>query len=282
MSGCPFGLRGPVPSKPFAPPPQADRVPIHIRNGCANGLLRKIDAAKRGVAFFAGAVIIAAILSSISMAYPNPSPPETIRSLRAAHDTALDLSAQSPFWRDASPIFFEGDNYGRSVRQLRTEVRSRWTDSSLYLLFVCPYLDLNLKPSPQTKTDTSHLWNWDVAEAFIGSDFQHIRRYKEFELSPQNEWLDLDIDLDQPHRDGSKWNSGFKTAARIDPDKKIWYGAMRIPFTAIDPQQPHTGGKLRINFFRSQGASRQLLAWQTPMGESFHVPERFGILEFTR
>jgi len=183
------------------------------------------------------------------MAYPNPSPPETIRSLRAAHDTALDLSAQSPFWRDASPIFFEGDNYGRPVRQLRTEVRSRWTDSSLYLLFVCPYLDLNLKPSPQTKTDTNHLWNWDVAEAFIGSDFQHIRRYKEFELSPQNEWLDLDIDLDQPHRDGSKWNSGFKTAARIDPDKKIWYGAMRIPFTAIDPNSPIPAASFALTSF---------------------------------
>ena len=245
-------------------------------------LLRTMDAPKRGAVFSVGAVIVAAILSAISMAYPNPSHPEIIRSVRAPQDAALNLDPQSPFWRDASPISFEGDNYGRPVQQLRTEVRSRWTDSSLYLLFVCPYLDLNLKPSPQTKTDTNHLWNWDVAEAFIGSDFQHIRLYKEFELSPQNEWLDLDIDLDQPHRDGSKWNSGFETAAHIDPEKKIWYGVMRIPFTAIDPQSPHAGNRLRINFFRSQGASRQLLAWQAPMGESFHVPERFGILELTR
>ena len=91
-------------------------------------------------------VVVAAILSSISMAHPNPTHPETIRSLRAAHDAAFDLNPQSPFWRDASPIFFEGDNYGRPVKPLRTEVRSRWTDSNLYLLFVCPYLDLNLKP----------------------------------------------------------------------------------------------------------------------------------------
>ena len=247
-----------------------------------SSLLRTMDAPRRGVVISVGAVIVAAILSTISMAYPNPSHSEIIRSVHAPQDVALNLHPQSPFWRDASPIFFESDNYGRQVQQLRTEVRSRWTDSSLYLLFVCPYLDLNLKPSPQTKTDTNHLWNWDVAEAFIGSDFQHIRRYKEFELSPQNEWLDLDIDLDQPHRDGSKWNSGFETAAHIDPEKKIWYGAMRIPFTAIDPQSPHAGSRLRINFFRSQGASRQLLAWQAPMGESFHVPERFGILELTR
>jgi hypothetical protein len=238
-----------------------------------------MDATKRVAGFFAGAVIVAAILSSISMAHPDPSHPQTITSLRAPHDAALSLNPESPFWRDASPIFFRGDNYGRPVKQSKTEVRSRWTDSSLYLLFVCPYRDLNLKPSPQTEVDTNHLWNWDVAEVFIGSDFQHIRRYKEFELSPQNEWLDLDIDLDQPHHDGSKWNSGFETAARIDPEMKIWYGAMRIPFAAIDSQPPHAGSRLRVNFFRSQGESRQLLAWQAPMGESFHAPEHFGILE---
>jgi hypothetical protein len=253
-----------------------------MKHGGPTGIRQRMNAAKRGARLFAGAVLVLAILSSISMAHPNASHPETIKSVRAPHDAALNLSPRSPFWRDASPIFFEGDNYGRPVKPLRTEVRSRWTDSSLYLLFVCPYQDLNLKPSPQTKTDTNRLWNWDVAEAFIGSDFQHIRRYKEFELSPQGEWLDLDIDLDQPHRDGSKWNSGFETAARIDPEKKIWYGAMRIPFTAIDPQPPSIDSRLRINFFRSQGASQQLLAWQAPMGESFHAPDHFGTLELVR
>lgn len=253
-----------------------------MKHGGLNGIRLGMNAAKRRARRFAGLAMAAAILSSISMAQPNAPHPETARSVRASHDATLNLDSQSPFWRDASPIFFEGDNYGRPIKPLRTEVRSRWTDSSLYLLFICPYEDLNLHPSPQTKSDTNHLWNWDVAEAFIGSDFQHIRQYKEFELSPQGEWLDLDIDLDQPHRDGSKWNSGFETAARIDSEKKIWYGAMRIPFAAIDPQSPHAGSRLRINFFRSHGASHQLLAWQAPMGESFHAPEHFGILELTR
>ncbi|HEY1744765.1 MAG TPA: carbohydrate-binding family 9-like protein [Granulicella sp.] len=238
---------------------------------------------KSRAGIFAAAVLAALILACISMAYPNPSHPETFKSVRAPHDAALDLNPQSPFWRDASPISFDGDTYGRPVKALRTEVRSRWTDSSLYLLYVCPYEDLNLKPAPQTKTDTNHLWEWDVAEIFIGSDFQNIRRYKEFELSPQGEWIDLDIDLDQPHRDDAwKWNSGYETAARIDPEKKIWYGAMRIPFAAIDPQPPHVGSRFRANLFRSQGKSHQLLAWQSPMGESFHVPERFGILELAK
>ena len=56
-----------------------------------------------------------------------------------------------------------------------------------------------------------------MAEVFIGSDFKNIRRYKEFEISPQGEWVDLDINLDAPrHEDGWVWNSGFQASARID------------------------------------------------------------------
>lgn len=241
---------------------------------------------------FLGAVVVSlfatgtiAALSMTNVAHANDSSVATAKSVQATQNVALNLDPDSPFWRDAPPVSFSGDNYGGPLPQLQTEVRSRWTDDNLYLLFVCRYQKLNLKPSPDTKTETNQLWNWDVAEAFIGSDFQHIRRYKEFELSPQGEWLDLDIDLEQPHHEnGSRWNSGFETSARIDSSRKIWYGAMRIPFTAIDSRPPRIGNVLRVNFFRCQGAppDRHLLAWQAPMGESFHVPERFGQLELVR
>jgi hypothetical protein len=33
----------------------------------------------------------------------------------------------------------------------RTEVRSRWTKDSLYLLYVCPYEELYLKPDPKAR-----------------------------------------------------------------------------------------------------------------------------------
>ena len=71
-------------------------------------------------------------------------------------------------------------------------------DAHLYLLFICPYTELNLKPDPTTSVETPRLWNWDVAEAFIGSDYERIGRYKEFQVSPQGEWVDLDIDRDNP------------------------------------------------------------------------------------
>jgi len=221
----------------------------------------------------------------IAMAFaqniPTPSPASTITALQADHDVPLTPDPSAAFWRQAQPVFITGDTYGTPVPSHRTEVRSRWTQDSLYLLFTAPYEELNLKPSPDTASETNRLWNWDVAEAFIGSDFQNIRRYKEFELSPQGEWVDLDIDLDkQGDKDAWKWNSGFKVNARIDPEHQTWYGAMRIPFSALSSRPAAPGETFRINLFRCQGptATRHYLSWQPTMGKSFHVPERFGTL----
>jgi hypothetical protein len=124
-----------------------------------------------------------------------------------------------------------------------------------------------------------------VAEVFIGDDFNDIRRYKEFEISPQGEWLDLDIDLNMPHHeDGWKWNSGFQVSARIDEAAHVWYGAMRIPYSSIDHRVAAQGNMLRINLFRSQGpaSARHEIAWSSPMSDSFHVPERFGLLKLVK
>lgn len=216
------------------------------------------------------------------MSFSNPSHGATFHSIRADLEVPLNTSPQHDFWRGADPIFIEDDNFGHPVPWLRTEVRSRWTDDNLYLLFQCPYRKLYLKPSPDTETETYGLWDWDVAEIFVGFDFQNIRNYKEFEVSPQGEWVDLDINLNDPHPEsGWTWRSGIQVAARIDHECKMWYGAMRIPFLAIGPNPPQPGTLLRVNLFRCQGPppDRKLLAWQTPMSATFHVPERFGFLK---
>jgi Carbohydrate family 9 binding domain-like len=199
----------------------------------------------------------------------------------ATEDVALDTNPASTFWSQTVPIYADRDKNDQLLPAYRTEIRSRWTAKNLYFLFSCPYEELFLRPHPNTTTETNKLWNWDVAEVFIGSDFKNIRRYKEFEFSPQGEWLDLDIDLSKPHHEeGWKWNSGFQVAARIDEHTKTWYGAMKTPWTALDDTPPSAGKTLRINFFRSQGprSNRKEVAWQPTMSETFHVPERFGLL----
>jgi hypothetical protein len=200
----------------------------------------------------------------------------------ASKDASLQLDPSSPFWSAGLPVFMEKDSFGKDVPRYRTEVRSRWTRDNLYFLFVCPYEQLHLKPEPNTRQETNQLWNWDVAEVFVGSDFADIKHYKEFEVSPQGEWIDLDINLHNPHHeDGWTWNSGFEAVASIDSQKHVWYAAMRIPLAAIDTRKPAPGNTLRLNLFRSQGPPEQRheITWQPPMSKTFHVPEKFGLLK---
>lgn len=209
----------------------------------------------------------------------------TMQSAWAESDQPIDTNVTSSFWQRAPAIYMDSDTKGKPDPKYRTEIRTRWTQRNLYFLFICPYQELNLKPQPTTTDETNELWNWDVAEAFIGSDFKNIRRYKEFEISPQGEWVDLDIDLDKPHHeDRWKWNSGFTVSARIDQDAHIWYGAMKIPYSSIDNRPAAAGNVLRINLFRSQGpaSARHQIAWQAPMSDSFHVPARFGLIKLVK
>jgi hypothetical protein len=193
-----------------------------------------------------------------------------------------DTDPNSSFWSDASRVIAEGDFYGRPVPAHRTEIFLQWTPKNLYLLFVCPYQELNLRPNPNLNEETYELWNWDVAEVFIGADFQNIRSYKEFEVSPQGEWVDLDVNLDNPpHETGWVWKSGCEVAGRIDAARKIWFGFMRIPWLSIDSRPPAAGNELRVNFYRCQGSDpdRKYVTWSPVHRESFHTPEFFGILK---
>ena len=154
-----------------------------------------------------------------------------IESAKASQDMSLSTDPAISFWQAARPVYADKDPYGETLPRYRTEIRSRWTEKNLYFLFVCPYEELNLKPSPSTSTETFQLWDWDVAEVFIGSDFRNIRRYREFEISPQGEWVDLDIDLANPHHEeGWTWNSGFEVAARIDSAARSGTGRCAYPF----------------------------------------------------
>lgn len=225
---------------------------------------------------------ILVVLACASLAFA--ASPE-IESTWAPQDLPLTTDPTSSFWRASKPIYVEQDTHGHRIPSHRGEVRTRWTDKNLYFLFICPYERLNLKPNPSTSTETYQLWDWDVAEVFIGSNFQDINLYKEFEISPQGEWIDLDIDLHKPHHEeGWTWNSGFEVSARIDRAASVWYGAMRIPYSAIDTRPAAAGNTLRVNLFRSQGPAshRMEAAWQSPMGNTFHVPERFGLLKLVK
>jgi len=205
---------------------------------------------------------------------------EAIASFARA-DSGPDTEPDSAFWSGASRIIAESDFYGHPVSNHRTEILLQWTHNNFYALFVCPYQQLHLKPNPNLVSETYKLWDYDVAEFFIGDDFTNIRRYKEFEVSPQGEWVDLDVDLDKPpHENGWGWQSGIQVAAKLDAAHSMWYGFMRIPWSSISANPPAALQIFRVNFYRCQGSDpdRKYITWQPIHRPSFHTPECFGVL----
>jgi hypothetical protein len=211
--------------------------------------------------------------------------PGVIVSKYSRADFELTADPNAKPWKKIAGVFAENGPKREPVPGHRTEIRSRWTNKNLYLLFICPYETLYLRPNPSTTTETNRLWNWDVAEAFIGTDFNNIRRYKEFQVSPQGEWVDLDIDRDHPQPEGGwRWNSAFTVKAHIDQARKVWYGEMRIPLDKIDTRAPKPGLEMRVNLYRIQGPpdNRKHIAWQPTNQMNYHVPEAFGRLRLAK
>lgn len=211
--------------------------------------------------------------------------PGRIASKQSKADFALTADIKARHWREAEPVELENDSFGKPVAKHRSEVRSRWTAKNLYFLFTAPYTELYLNPNPSTTTETNKLWDHDVCEVFVGSDPEHIHLYKEFQVSPQGEWVDLDIDRKSPKEQGGvQWDSKYEVKARVDKENKTWYGEMRIPISSIDTRSVKPGDTLRINFYRLQGPppNRLKVAWQPTHSPSFHVPEAFGRLIFSK
>jgi hypothetical protein len=217
----------------------------------------------------------------MSSVFPDPHSSPAI-SLWSEEECLLDTDPACSFWQDAPPIAMNFGPYDEPVPGHETQILSRWTATSLYFLFACSYLELHLKPEPEVHAKQQELWNWDVAEVFIGSCSHPIWRYKEFQVSPQGEWLDLEVDLKRRADLGFQWDSGFEVSACVDFSSQIWYGAMRIPRASIGLESDANELEARVNFFRSQGPQHLELAWRPTYSPSFHVPEQFGVLRMAR
>jgi hypothetical protein len=204
---------------------------------------------------------------------------------------APDLNADpgSPLWSSAASASIVKDcTHVLDYPSIKSTVRGFWTDKDLYLLFECPYNVLNLWLPAMGGGPRNKLWDRDVVEMFLGDDWKSIRHYREFEISPTGDWIDLAINLDKESYDQS-WRSGWKTMARIDKNKKIWYAAARIPLSAISDQKVEAGTKWRANLYRIDGVGgdpqRHFLCWQPTCvvnRDPNHVPENFGTIIFEK
>ena len=223
-------------------------------------------------------VLLALLFISITSHSQNKG---VIVSTSTKADFALNADPTSANWKSVTGVVTDNGRFGEKIPNHRTEIRSVWTSKYLYLLFICQYEELNLKPNPSTTTETNKLWEWDVAEAFIGTDFKDIKHYTEYQVSPQGEWVDLDIDRKPtPAKHDVDWNSGYEVKARIDAANKVWCGAMKIPMSKLDKRKPKVGLEMRANFYRIQGptATKKYINWQPVNNNNYHTPEAFGLL----
>jgi hypothetical protein len=204
-----------------------------------------------------------------------------IKAPRAKADFTITANPDSPQWKGVPAHKAAVDPFGKPAAAA-FDFRIQWTPQFVYFQFTCPYTELNLKPSPATKEETNKLWEWDVAEVFIGADMANIHQYREYQVSPQNEWVDLDIDRKNPRPQAHTWNSGFSVDASIDKAKNAWYGAMKIPVSSINGVSgpAKAGLELRMNVYRLDGKvpNRQSIMWNPVQVRSHHTPEKFGKL----
>ncbi len=233
------------------------------------------------------------LLAAISAAAQQPCEVRGSTSVLTAPHIAgaaeLNLDPASPLWRAASRATIDKD-CGKVLDypKLRTAVRAAWSDTDLYFLFSCPYEELNVFLPVQHGRDRDKLWDRDVVEIFLGDDWKNIRHYREFEIAPTGDWVDLAIDLDHPS-EGEKWNSGWQTAARIDKAARVWYAAARIPLSSVSATRVVPGARWRMNLYRIDGRGpdpvRRFLCWQQTCvkdRDPNHVPEHFGTLVFAK
>ncbi len=206
--------------------------------------------------------------------------PGVMKSYRIETDFAPSADPEASQWK-VQGVVASNDPWGKPQPEARTEIRSRWTRENLYFLFTSRYETLHLTPRPTPEKETWGIWEFDVVEVFIGHDLKNINLYKEFEVTPQGEFVDLDVDKNKPGLTIDwLWDSRMKYKTRIDRERRIWYCEMQIPWKGIDPRTAEAGNELRMNLYRIEGAppSRKYITWQKIDVPSYHTPEKFGRL----
>lgn len=170
-------------------------------------------------------------------------------------------------------------------KQRRFEAKFLWSDTALYVRFEANQGEpLVVSEKPNLESKTRGLWDRDVCEIFLAPNREEFRKYFEFEIAPNGEWIDLGI-YQKPDERITDWdyNSGMKSAARIEKDKVIM--AIKIEWKAFGAT-PKAGDIWLGNILRAMGTEpdRGYLTWQPTMTDrpNFHVPEKFGEFLFEK
>jgi alpha-galactosidase len=204
-----------------------------------------------------------------------------IVAARVDQEVALDAANPAAEWQKAVPVIFCADWQGQNADPAcETQVRVLWSLKTLYLRFECRYRELFLFPDSEPNGRRDHLWDRDVAEAFLQPDPSSERHYKEFEVSPNGMWVDLDIFPGGR----SDLKSGMTRSVILNEAGRRWAAELAIPIRCLT-ENFDSKAIWRANFFRIEGPQepRRYIAWRPTHAPkpNFHVPRAFGRLRFS-
>lgn len=181
-------------------------------------------------------------------------------------------------WETAPMAAFCSDWRGEHTDPRReTQVRLLWSHECIYIRFHCRYREIYVYEGNNSRRDK--LWLRDVAEVFIRPGADDATHYREFEIGPNGDWLDLDISQGEK----SLLFCDLRSRVVVNAEAAVWIAELALPIdcltTAFDPSEVW-----RMNLFRIEGRepNRFYSAWiptHTPK-PNFHVPECFGELLF--
>jgi hypothetical protein len=214
----------------------------------------------------------------------------TMTSKFLAADFVPDGNLSKKVWKDAVHVTMDRDRFGETrLPDFEVQVASLWTPGYVYFAYRCRYESLNIYPGEDPAKERWELWDRDVVEAFINPQPERFRHYYEFEVAPNNQWIDLEIDLTKKPMADAAWDSHFEHATKLDPEHKVWVMEMRIPVKSMNAHPIQPGDEWRLNLYRCDGPGhdeqRRFMSWSAlPPGHdgSFHQPASFGIIKFVK
>lgn len=193
---------------------------------------------------------------------------------------AFGAPAADPFvppWSEIEPVFLRKTESAEPPEQA-TSIRVGWDGGALRLLFVCE----DSEPWSTFTTRDAPLYKEEVVEVFLDPEGDGCM-YFELEVNLNNAVLDGCMRrISSGYRKDFRWRcENLQTAVQRIPGG--WVAEWAIPFESVALSAPQEGQKWRANFTRidrPSGRARELSAWSPTGLCQFHVPQKFGFLEF--
>jgi len=159
--------------------------------------------------------------------------------------------------------------------QQATWIKVAWCPEALRVLF---WVEDSYVWSTLSERDAP-LWKEEVVEVFL-DPVGDLQSYFEFEVNPVNAVLDLVV---WPEGEGLRkdfqWRcEGLQTA--VQRTSAGWCAEFSIPFASLGAAP---AGSWRANFYRidrPREIPTEYSAWSPTGRPKFHIPVRFGVLEF--